>query len=174
MRKALLHLNHSLIHSLLKSNMVVCDMTCGHGHDTSFIAPKVRHVYAFDIQKKAIESAQETLKDVNNVTLIHDSFIHVHKYVSSCELFVFNLGYLPQSDKLIKTTKDVTLQALENIHMHYPKASIIMMSYVGHKEGSEEYIAVKAWLQHTDHYKTIESKLMEHPNAPILLWIYPK
>ena len=47
MRKALIHLNHTLIESLLNETMTVCDMTCGHGYDTEFIAPKVHHVFAF-------------------------------------------------------------------------------------------------------------------------------
>jgi len=38
MKKALLHLNHALIKSLIQKDDFVVDMTCGNGYDTEFLA----------------------------------------------------------------------------------------------------------------------------------------
>ncbi|MGB0175196.1 MAG: class I SAM-dependent methyltransferase [Acholeplasmataceae bacterium] len=174
MRKALLHLNHQLIQSLLTSDMTVCDMTCGHGYDTEFIAPRVKHVYSFDVQEEALVSAKQRLHTLQNVTFVHDSFVHVTQYVKNASLFIFNLGYLPQSDKTITTTKDQTIQALSTIKDYYPKASIVLMSYIGHDEGKIEYAGIQDWILKQTAYKVIQSTLLNHDDAPVMLWIYPK
>ena len=51
----------------------VIDATCGNGHDTAFLSQLVNqgHVYSFDIQKEALENAQEKYT-LDNVTYIHD------------------------------------------------------------------------------------------------------
>ena len=174
MRKALIHLNHALIGSLLKEDMTVCDMTCGNGYDTEFIAPKVNHVFAFDIQEKALTSTKHRLRDLNNITYIHDAYQNVKNYVSDAQLFMFNLGYLPNGDKSITTTSKETIHTLNIIKDAYPHASIIIMSYIGHDEGKVEYEAIQTWLSHQQTYKVIQSELKYYDEAPKLLWIYPK
>jgi hypothetical protein len=174
MRKALIHLNHTLIDSLLKETMTVCDMTCGHGFDTEFIAPKVAHVFAFDIQEEALRSTKNRLRDINNITYIHDSFEHVKNYVSDAQLFIFNLGYLPKGDKSITTTSLQTIHTLNIIMDAYPNANIIIMSYIGHEAGNLEYQAIQTWISHQTTYKVIESELKFHDQAPRLFWMYRK
>ena len=174
MRKALLHLNHQLIQSLLTRDMTVCDMTCGHGFDTEFIAPKVKHVYSFDIQEEALASAKQRLHTLDNVTFVHDSFVHVTQYVKDVSLFIFNLGYLPQSDKTVMTTRDQTIQVLNTIKDQYSKASIVLMSYIGHDEGKIEYAGIQDWILKQTSYKVIQSTLLHHDNAPVMFWMYPK
>ena len=174
MRKALIHLNHILIESLLNETMTVCDMTCGHGYDTEFIAPKVHHVFAFDIQAHALTQTKQRLHALSNITYIHDTFEHVTQYVADAQLFIFNLGYLPRGDKSITTKDTHTVQTLDIINSHYPQATIIVMSYLGHPEGKKEYDAIQLWMARQTTYKCIESELKFHEEAPHLLWIYPK
>jgi SAM-dependent methyltransferase len=174
MRKALLHLNHILIKSLLNENSIVLDMTLGHGHDTYMIAPYVKKVYAFDIQKAAISSAQSLLSNASNVTLIHDSFKNYEKYVTHFNLVIFNLGYLPKGDKSMTTTKDDTLSTINDLIQHHPSAQIIVMSYVGHIEGLEEYKALEEYFKTLETHHVVKSSRMSDLSTPVLFWIYKK
>lgn len=174
MRKALLHLNHMLIKSIIDHSMTVVDMTCGHGYDTEMLASYAKHVYAFDIQQKAIDSSKERLKHLNNITFIHDSFEHVFNYIDDAHVFVFNLGYLPKGDKTITTITENTLKTLHLITSKNPLAHLVVMSYVGHKEGKKEYDAIMEWSKTLSHHQIIVSRVLHHDDAPILVWVNPK
>ena len=85
---------------------VAVDFTMGNGHDTEFLSKTVGengHVFAFDIQEKALASTSENLEKAgcpNNYTLILDSHHNVKKYVDvPIKAGMFNLGYLPGSGK---------------------------------------------------------------------------
>lgn len=174
MRKTLLHLNHTLIKSIVNKNSIVLDMTLGHGKDSLFIAPYVSHVYGFDIQKKAIESAKETLKHVLNVTIIHDSFYSYASYVTSCDLCMFNLGYLPKHDKSITTRSDETIQAIDSLIKNIPDAHIVILCYKGHDEGLLEYEALELFCQTLESHYVLKTELMKFELAPVMYWIYKK
>ena len=175
MKKALLHLNHILIQSLTNQDDIVVDMTCGHGYDTELLAKLSKHVYAFDIQLEALNSAKSRLNGLNNVTFIHDSFEHVNHYVKHASLYIFNLGYLPKGNKSVTTTKDVTLSTLTLLHEKIMLGShVIVMSYIGHEEGKKEYDAIYAYLINQNEYQVYETKALHHALAPILIWIQKK
>lgn len=174
MRKALLHLNHALMHSLLKPDMIVCDMTCGQGYDTEWMAPHVKKVFAFDIQAQALDIAKKRLSHLHNITYIHASFEKVFDYTQEASLYVFNLGYLPGSDKTIKTTKSVTIKTIQTITSQTPQAHILMMVYIGHDEGMKEYIAIKHFIETLHTHQVIQSDVLMKDQAPIMIWIIPK
>jgi hypothetical protein len=94
--------------------------------------------------------------------------------VADAQLFIFNLGYLPRGDKSITTKDTHTVQTLDIINSHYPQATIIVMSYLGHPEGKKEYDAIQLWMAKQTTYTCIESELKFHEEAPHLLWIYPR
>jgi len=172
MKKSLiLDTAHLLLTSLIHPNDVVIDATMGNGLDTLFLAKLAKHVYAFDIQKQALLNTQSLLEkeNVTNVTLIFDSHEHILNYVSDFKGVVFNLGYLPSSDKSITTKKETTLKTLEAI---LPKLKqngfILMVVYVGHKAGLEESFGIDDFLSNLnpDVYKIMKIELPYQQNKP--------
>lgn len=134
-----------IAHQLLKLHLckddVIIDATVGNGHDTVFLAPFVKHVYAFDIQKEAIDHTIIKLDDLNitNVTLIHDSHQHYHQYVNDFKAAIFNLGYLPKGDKSITTQADITLSTVTSMLRQLPIGGFIqIVVYTGHEHGQLE------------------------------------
>lgn len=175
MKKALLHLNHTLIKSLIQKDDVVVDMTCGNGYDTEFLASLANLVYTFDIQLSALNKTKEKLAHLENIQYIHDSFEHVSKYVDFANVYVFNLGYLPGGDKTITTKKEITLKTIQSLHQNIQLGShIIIMAYIGHDEGHQEYMMLHDYLKAQKDYQIYETKALHHNLAPILLWIQKK
>ena len=94
------------------------DATCGMGNDTIYLANLLKEkgsVDSFDIQEIAISATKEKLQNLNitNVTLYHKS----HEYIDASlyDLAIFNLGYLPNTDKSITTKKETTMIAIEKL-----------------------------------------------------------
>ena len=116
----LLDLQKHFILTHLREGDIAVDFTMGNGHDTEFLSKTVGergHVYAFDVQEQALASTSEHLKAAgcpDNCTLILDSHHNVKKYVDvPIKAGMFNLGYLPGSDKSITTMRATTLPAIE-------------------------------------------------------------
>jgi len=129
----------------------------GNGHDTAFLAQHTGdsgHVYAFDIQHQAIENTQRRLQQLEldqRVTLIKDSHEHflTHlpvSYQGQISVIMFNLGYLPGSDKNCITRTASTLKALnQSLHLLNAGGALSVMLYPGHAGGQEETDAVLGW-----------------------------
>lgn len=141
---SILEMGHYLMKHVIQPSSVVADMTVGNGHDTRYLAPLVKHVYAFDIHPAAIASAKQALESYSNVTMIQDSHENFSQYIEEqVSLFIFNLGYLPNSDKSLTTTAKTTVLALERAFAHLAVDGCIQLAcYVGHPNGKEEYEAV--------------------------------
>ena len=151
---------HNLIKQHLKAGGIAIDATVGNGHDTLFLAKQVEtqgSVFGFDIQQKAIQSAQLRLEKeqhpVNNVKLIHAShslmkmFI-AEKYLGKINTIMFNLGYLPGSDKSVITETVSTLSALnQSIELLVAGGIITIAAYPGHPGGKEETDQISQWCQ---------------------------
>lgn len=142
-------MNHKeLIHYFLKQRISnshrVVDMTCGNGYDTCFLASYAKEVYAVDIQAQAIENTKIRCQDKSNVKYFNmdHSDINFHERIDGA---VYNLGYLPSTDKLIITQKESTLKSLNKIISKKPKY-LTIAAYPGHHGGAEEYIAVREYL----------------------------
>lgn len=91
----------------LHAGDVAVDFTMGNGHDTEFLSKTVGEsgrVYAFDVQKSAVESTREHLRAAGcpeNYTLIHASHHLVLDYVKEpIKAGMFNLGWLPGGDQV--------------------------------------------------------------------------
>lgn len=131
------------------------DATCGNGHDTVFLAAlcsEMGRVLSFDTQKNALDVTLEKLKTSNLeslVRLINDGHENIADYVNedSVDVFIFNLGYLPGSDKKITTNAHTTLKALNSaIKLLSAGGIITVLCYQGHKNGKYESDKVKEWL----------------------------
>lgn len=143
MLERILPKSKSLIESISAPGDIFIDATCGNGHDTKFLselATDTGHVYSFDIQQAAIDSARENTDGHTNITFIKDSHANVQEYVSSAVTgAMFNLGYLPKGDKSITTTPDSTLTALHHIfELLKIGGRIVIVVYHGHPEGKIE------------------------------------
>ena len=124
---------------------VVVDATCGNGNDTVFLSHLVGiggKVISFDVQRAAICKTKARLEEagIENVSLILDGHENVLTYISSeISAAVFNLGYLPGSDKTITTSGDTTWKAVIDIlSLLKIGGVIVLVVYHGHEEGKVE------------------------------------
>ncbi|HLR16100.1 MAG TPA: class I SAM-dependent methyltransferase [Bacillota bacterium] len=145
--KGVIQYAHHLLEESVSEGEIVIDATCGNGNDTLFLSKLVGdegRVIGFDIQKEAIESTSHLLKEHKrtNMTLVHDSHAEMYKYVSSQATIggaIFNLGYLPRSDKKIITKPESTIEAIDKIlPILKRRGMIVLVVYHGHDGGKDE------------------------------------
>ncbi|TYS55524.1 methyltransferase domain-containing protein [Bacillus infantis] len=129
---------------------IVVDATLGNGHDALYLANLVGpngRVYGFDIQEQAIHNSRIRLSGhgmEERATLFHSGHeqllecippVH-HKKIAAA---IFNLGYLPGSDKTLVTRPRTTISAIEQLLEVMPaEAVIVLVIYHGHFEGAVE------------------------------------
>ena len=162
MLKNVLRFAHELLEETISPGDLAIDATCGNGNDTIVLAKLTGEqgkVLAFDIQEQAIASTKERLEasEYTNVTLIQDSHALVDHYLENDEEIsaaIFNLGYLPKSDKQIITTSSSTIPAVEKLLTRLKKKGlIILVVYHGHEGGKEEKMALLEYVTGLDQKK---------------------
>lgn len=170
----------NLLQLALKEGDIAIDATIGNGHDTVFLAKLVGetgHVYGFDIQGLAIQNTTERIqKDnvSNQVTLIEKSHSHVQNEVPNhfhgkVKAAIFNLGYLPGSDKTIVTVPSSTISAIEQIlEIMAPEGLIVIVIYHGHDGGEIEKDALMDYVQNIpqDHAHVLTYRFLNQSNNP--------
>lgn len=123
-----------------KNKNIAIDATCGNGHDTLFLTSIFNDIYAFDIQKLAIKRTSKRLEGINNVKLINDDFNNINKYVEKADLIIFNLGFLPGSDRKVKTQDYSSDEAIiKAYNLLNENGLLIIASYRAHEGGMDEY-----------------------------------
>ena len=180
----LLDLQKHFILTHLKEGDVAVDFTMGNGHDTEFLSKTVGeqgHVYAFDVQTMALASTRKHLAEVGcpeNYTLILDSHHNVKKYVTMpIKAGMFNLGYLPGSDKTVTTMRETTLPAIEAaIDLMDRDAIILVAVYPGHAEGEAEGKMICEYLSSLSRYKVCATRIniLNSPTSPFFIMIENK
>jgi predicted methyltransferase len=139
-----------LLEKAVKSGDIVVDATLGNGHDTLFLAKLVGEsgrVYGFDVQEEAIAASKTRLHKeglLEGAVLFHQGHetlaeniptIHHGKITGA----IFNLGYLPGSDKTIVTKPETTIAAVNQLlEIMAPEGVIVLVIYHGHNEGALE------------------------------------
>ncbi len=182
-----LDLAHRYWKALLRQGDWVIDATCGNGHDTLALAKCVLGkteggVLALDVQQRALDQTRARLAH----DLHPEQADRVHLYLQSHEKFpplaaetpirliVYNLGYLPGSDKKIKTTTSSTLASLkQGLKLVAPGGAISIMCYPGHPEGFEEQ---QILLEFCNSLNCKDLQICHHqwlstPRSPSLLFI---
>ncbi len=163
--------NKVIFNAFIKAGDVVLDATCGNGNDTLTLARLVGDegfVYAFDIQKLAIENTRQLLKDnklSDRTELILDSHENIDKYLDKkLDFAIYNLGYLPKGDKNIKTDSLSTILSVQKT-LNFMKAGGILLvtCYRGHDKGLDEYYKVKDFAEKLDQ-KNFNSFLFHYIN----------
>jgi len=135
-----------LAHSYWKRQLIpddtAVDATCGNGHDSKILASLVSTLYLFDIQNQAIQATKEALKDSKAELHFYEMCHSKMKDVipqGTVKLIVYNLGYLPGSDKTIKTSPQTTLESVQSsLELVTPGGMISITCYPGHSEGAQE------------------------------------
>lgn len=169
-----------LLEKSVAAGDIVIDATCGNGNDTVFLSQLVGNkgkVYAFDVQKKAIGRTDIRLKEagIENVSLILDGHENVFKYISlEISAAVFNLGYLPGSDKTVTTNGDTTWKAVVDMLSLLKKDGvIILVIYHGHEEGKAERDELEVAIATLDPSQTevLRYEFLNKCNAPYVIAI---
>lgn len=174
--KKIIPFAHDLLAKSLLPGDIAVDATCGNGHDTLFLSRLVSvngKVFAFDIQEQAIEATRAKLTEhsLTNVELVHDSHALINTYVTEHTIggAIFNLGYLPRSDKSIVTKPDSTIAAMEQIlNKLKQNGLLILVIYTGHPGGVEEMQAVLNYSTHLNQesYTVLKYEFMNMKNNP--------
>ncbi len=172
----LLDLHKYFILQHLKEGDTAVDYTMGNGHDTAFLSNTVGasgKVFAFDVQLDALNSTRKTLEKEgcpDNYTLLCASHHRAEEFVTGkVKAGMFNLGYLPGSDKSITTMHETTLPAIDAAIRLMDKDAIVLIAvYPGHAEGELEGRLVQEKLSGLDRrlYTVACFKMVNSPTSP--------
>lgn len=182
MSKRLTQIAHEAIAAVLHEGDTAIDATAGNGHDALMLARLVGEsgrVIAFDVQSDAISATRARLTEHaqdKQVLLVQDTHANIaaHTTPESVAVVMFNLGYLPGSDKTVTTQASDTLIALEASITALRSGGILsVMAYRGHEGGESETTQVAAFFDgHADEASRLE--FFEAPNNGPLLWLFTK
>ena len=183
----LTELVHHTLNDHLREGDLAIDATAGNGYDTCYLASRVGEsgkVIAIDIQESAIESTRSLLSEkalFERVTLLagdHSIILKqlLEEYKESVATAVFNLGYLPGSDKSVKTEAANTILALDASAMLLrPSGILCVTAYRAHLGGGEEAALVKEWMASKESSGwQIKHHVPTTGNLPPVLWIANK
>lgn len=147
-----------LMRDRLAPGAVVLDATVGNGHDTLFLSQCVGpegHVYGMDLQAAAVQETRRRLIEAEvseaQFTLIHAGHETMMAAVrpehqGKLSGIMFNLGYLPGSDKTLITRTETTLQAVQAaLDLLAPGGLLTIAVYPGHEGGADEQRAITEW-----------------------------
>ncbi|NHZ47387.1 tRNA (mnm(5)s(2)U34)-methyltransferase [Nitratidesulfovibrio liaohensis] len=140
------------------------DGTAGNGHDTLFLARLVGArglVHAFDVQPRALARTAERLAAVGleeRVALHGRGHEELAAALASRGTWppritaaMFNLGFLPGSDRSVTTRPATTLTALEALlPLMVPGGVVSLHVYAGHPGGGDEAAALDRRLAELD------------------------
>lgn len=168
------HVVHEWLHDLVKLDDIIVDATCGQGFDTLFCLERGAYVHAFDVQLAAIEKTKARCHTYHRLTLHHTSHAFIKNYIGLCHGAIFNLGYLPHSDKSLITTPASTITAFEQVwQCLIPQGWMCVTFYQGHDGGKQELQLGLEWLQ--QHGEIVKTYTYEGVvNAPIAILVIKK
>ena len=181
-----LHFSHSLLEEILQPGDHVIDATMGNGYDTVFMAEKIGktgHVYSFDIQKEALLSTKSKLTEqdlLDRTSLFlqgHETLGTVVDEAQPIKAGIFNLGYLPKSDKSVITLPETTRTAMEEILKRLvSRGRMILVVYYGHDGGEKELDMVQDYCQSLpqEKYNVLKYQFINQKNNPPILYCVEK
>lgn len=163
-------LSHALSEGYLSADIIAVDATCGNGHDTLWLAERCRRVYSFDIQEKAVETAEKLTEEHDNITYIVDSHENIKEYIDEpVGYIIFNLGYLPGGDKNITTIADSTMKAVaDGLELLSAGGLMCIVMYWGHDAGKIERKRVIDFAENLDKrtYHVIKTDMLNQDGTP--------
>lgn len=175
-------LHKQLVFPHVKSGVAAADFTMGNGNDTLWLSQMVSdaRVYAFDIQHQALKNTRRLMTEngICNTRLILDSHANLLQYIHEpiC-IGLFNLGYLPRSDKRITTMRPSTMKAVNDaISILAPDGIIMIAVYPGHDEGEAEGEMLSEQLARLDRRKYCvgKFKIINSVSSPYFIFVESK
>ncbi|WP_437206347.1 class I SAM-dependent methyltransferase [Planctomicrobium sp. SH664] len=168
---------HALVSQTVPAGGIAVDATAGNGHDTLFLAQLVGpegHVFAIDIQSAAVSATRERIASAglmntvvlqaNHAELLRIIPLPFHQQI---DVMLFNLGYLPGSDKEVVTKSKSTLEALmAATALLKPGGLLSVIAYPGHAGGDLERDAVRDWLEHQTRLQIVHRSESARPESP--------
>ncbi|HKL74469.1 MAG TPA: class I SAM-dependent methyltransferase [Halanaerobiales bacterium] len=169
--------SHQILKKYIEKKDVVIDATVGNGNDTLFLAKLVGKngkIYGFDIQRKAIRNTRNKLVENNyskRVKLIEDGHENMKDHIENEDIsaILFNLGYLPGSDKKIITRPNTTLKAIKNgLEILIDGGIIVIVIYPGHEGGKIEKEKIIEYASDLDRkkYNVLHYYYLNQENKP--------
>jgi predicted methyltransferase len=171
---------HELLAEALSEGDLAIDGTAGNGHDVAFLAKQVGRsgmVYAFDLQKDAIEETTRLLteKGMENVQLHlcgHERMDErlPPESIGQFGAATFNLGYLPGGDKSVITQTATTRLGLRlSMDSLRPGGLLVVVAYRGHPGGPEECDAARKEMEELAKEISVEGDQAIDATSPLLL-----
>lgn len=168
----------------LEKGDTAVDATMGKGNDTVLLAKLVGtsgKVYAFDIQKEAVDITKKNINEINlstQVELIDDGHENMDRYIhEKVKLIIFNLGYLPGGNHDITTRAETTLAAVEkSLELLQQNGAVILVVYYGHQQGKAEKDALGSYVKTLDQkrYNVVKISFENQINCPPMLVVVEK
>jgi len=165
-----------MIEEALREGGAAVDATMGNGHDTLWLCQAVGetgHVYAFDVQKEALERTDARLTEAgvrNRAELILSGHQYMARYISEqVDCVLFNLGWLPGVAHQITTRAETTLAAVSAaLSLLKPAGLLTVCAYPGHDEGRRELDALLRWAEDLDpaRFDAMRRHYMNQRNDP--------
>lgn len=165
-----------MIEEAMFAGAYAVDATMGNGHDTQWLcelAGESGKVYAFDVQREAVENTRRRLREANleqRAELIHAGHERMAAFVREpVDAVVFNLGWLPGAEHGVTTRTETTLQAVQAaLELLRETGLMTICVYPGHEEGSREREALLEWASGLDdrRYDVLLKTYLNQPNDP--------
>lgn len=158
---------------------IAVDATVGKGNDTLKLLKAVGQegfVYGFDVQEEALDKARVLLDGYDNYELFLDSHANIDR-IKSFDIVIYNLGFLPGSDKKITTLRESTLESLRKATEKINEAGvIIVVSYLGHENSLEEREGVDEFLKSLDQkiFKVEKREFYNQKHNPPIVYLIEK
>lgn len=169
---------HRFLRDYIMEGDCCLDATAGNGNDTEFLcrmAGPSGRVYAFDIQKEALEHTRLRLEDaglLERAVLIEAGHEHMQDYIKEqVSAIVFNFGYLPGGDHQIATRSETSIAAVrQGMELLKPDGVMSLCIYSGGDTGYEERNVLLEFLKELDTRKwlVIVNSFYNRKNDPPL------
>ncbi len=169
---------HRFLEDYIMENDCCVDATAGNGWDTEFLchmAGAGGKLYAFDIQKGALEHTRQRLGEsgmLERAVLIEDGHEHMKEYIKEpVSAIVFNFGYLPGGSHQIATRPETSIAAVrQGLELLKPGGIMSLCIYSGRDTGYEEKDTLLQLLKELDPEKwlVIASSYYNRKNDPPL------
>lgn len=170
---------------ILKEGDAAVDATLGNGFDALFLAQHIGatgQLFGFDVQKQAIQQTRQLLK---GEPCAKTFFLKGHEemmvylppeMLGRVNAIMFNLGWLPNSDKSIITKPTTTITALQqSLDYLAVGGRLSVLVYPGHQGGEQEAKQVIMWLEESCANNTTfnyqQTRVPQRPTAPVLLTV---
>ncbi len=175
--------SHELVREVLRPGSIAVDATAGAGHDTLFLAQTVGpsgQVYAFDVQQTALEETRLLLEHAGLTGFTHllpTGHEHIKEALppeiyGRLDAVMYNLGWLPGSDKRVVTQAQTTTASLKAACELLAPGGIITIVLYAHEAGKIEAKAVEQFCsQLTGSLSAFSLHRLNRSGAPYMIAI---